>query len=166
MNVIQNMYAGFVTTLKGMVITGRELFRKPITVQYPYEKRTMPDRFRGMLVNDANACIACEKCIKVCPSYCIGLESEGKGKNRKVTSYTIDYTKCCWCNLCVEACPIDSLEMTHEYEIVFTDRSKMIRDFVKDPIPPKSEKEEPPKEDGTTDTTTKVEKNESELTAA
>ncbi len=134
MAVVKNVLNGFLTTMKGMYVTGRELFKKPTTFFYPYEKREIPERFRGTLVNDVNICTACQRCVKVCPVDCIECKAEGKGKERHPVLFTIDYMKCCWCNLCVEACPEDSLSMTHEYEMVYTDRSKMIRDFVKDPF--------------------------------
>lgn len=172
MAIVSNVFKGFVTTVKGMIVTGKELFKQPITVQYPYEKRTMPDRFRGMLVNDASTCIACDKCVKICPVNCLICEGEGKGKSRHPTAFVIDYVKCCWCNLCTEVCPTDSLYMSKDYETVFTDRSLMIRDFVKDPIPPNGgtkAEETPAGPDGSgpeKKTESKEEKPESERTAA
>ncbi|MBI1389581.1 MAG: 4Fe-4S dicluster domain-containing protein [bacterium] len=137
MNILSEVWSGFTTTLKGMWVTGREyLTGKPITVQYPYTKREMPYRFRGMLVNDVSICNGCTKCSRVCPVNCIEIEAEGKGKERHVTKWVLNYQKCCWCELCVEVCPDTSLLMSHDYETVFTDRNKMIRDFVADPIPP------------------------------
>ena len=35
--------------LKGMAVTFRYMFEPKVTVQYPKEKATMSDRFRGML---------------------------------------------------------------------------------------------------------------------
>ncbi|MGI6457316.1 MAG: NuoI/complex I 23 kDa subunit family protein [bacterium] len=167
--IIKDVFAGFTTTLKGMVVTGREFFQPSVTVHYPYEKRVLPDRFRGMLVNDCSICIACDKCVKICPVNCLHCEAEGKGKSRHAKVFTIDYIKCCWCNLCVEVCPVDSLYMSHDYETVFTDRSLMIRDFVRDPIPPiggtrKEEGEDTP--DGPDGTEKKKEEKKSELSAA
>lgn len=137
MNVLTEVWAGVATTLKGMWVTGREfLFRDAITLQYPYQKRVVPLRFRGMLVNDMSLCGGCTKCARVCPVNCIDVVAEGKGKDRQVVGWILDYQKCCWCELCVEVCPDASLIMSHDYETIFTDRTKMVRDFVKDPIPP------------------------------
>jgi formate hydrogenlyase subunit 6/NADH:ubiquinone oxidoreductase subunit I len=136
MALMYDIFSGFVTAIKGMAVTGKELFEPAITLQYPREKRELPERFRGMLVNDASICIACDKCVRICPVDCIQCEAEGKGKSRRPTLFTIDYVKCCWCELCVDSCPVDSLFMSKDYETVFTDRSMMIRDFVTDPIPP------------------------------
>lgn len=138
LKIVKDCVNHFTTTLVGMKVTMRE-FTDPsriCTVQYPTEKREMPVRFRGMLVNDVTRCIACMGCARVCPVHCIDVQAEGKGKNRRPTRFTINYYRCCWCMLCVEACVPESLYMSHDYETVFTDRTKMIRDFVKDPIPP------------------------------
>ncbi len=136
MAILKDVFAGFYTTLKGMIVTGKEFLTPSITVQYPTEKRTIPERFRGTLVNDTTICIACDKCVRICPVDCLYCEGEGKGKARRASVFTIDYVKCCWCNLCVEVCPVDSIYMSHDYETVYTDRSQMIRDFCQDPIPP------------------------------
>lgn len=136
MAILSNVFSGIFTTMKGMMVTGRELFRKPVTLQYPYQKREIPQRFRGMLVNDIDTCNGCMRCERICPVDCIDVEAVGKGKERKASKFVIDYTKCCWCNLCVEACPHGSLSMTHDYETIFTDRSQMVRDFAQQPYKP------------------------------
>lgn len=136
MKMILDVVSGVYTTLVGMMVTGRELFRRPTTVKYPYEKREIPTRFRGMVVNDVTTCNACTKCVRVCPVDCIDMKGVGKGKDRKSEYWKLDYSKCCWCQLCVEVCPDGSLQMSHEFELVFKDRKNMVRDFVTDPIPP------------------------------
>ncbi len=166
MSILSDVFQGFITTLKGMAVTGKELFTPGVTVQYPTEKRTIPERFRGMLVNDASICIACDKCVRICPVNCLYCEGEGKGKARRASVFTIDYVKCCWCNLCVEVCPVDSLYMSHDYETVFTDRSQMIRDFCQDPIPPIGGKQKPEEKPVEKDEGKKEEKKDSGRAAA
>jgi NADH-quinone oxidoreductase subunit I len=132
---------GFVTALVGMMVTGREFVQhkeRNITQQYPAERRVMPPRFRGMLFNDVQTCIACLMCAKECPVDCIVVDGEGKGKARRASVFTIDFNKCMWCDLCVEVCPVESLYMTHEYEVTFRDRKDMVVDFMKyDQAPPR-----------------------------
>jgi NADH-quinone oxidoreductase subunit I len=152
MAILRDIFSGFLTTMKGMVVTGKEFFQPGITVQYPYKKREYPERMRGMLVNDTSLCMACGRCIKVCPVDCLAMETEGKGKERRPVVFTIDYVKCCWCALCCEVCPVESLYMSHDIETVFTDRRQMIRDFCKDPAPSKKVKvEEPVVEEASTE---------------
>ena len=50
--------------LKGMAVTGRYMFARKITVQYPDEKTTQSPRFRGLHAlrrypNGEERCIAC-----------------------------------------------------------------------------------------------------------
>ena len=52
---------------KGMALTGRHLFRRKITVQFPEEKTPMSPRFRGLHAlrrypNGEERCIACKLC--------------------------------------------------------------------------------------------------------
>jgi NAD(P)H-quinone oxidoreductase subunit I len=41
--------------------------RRPITVQYPYEKLIPSERFRGRIHFEFDKCISCEVCVRVCP---------------------------------------------------------------------------------------------------
>jgi len=130
---IKNVVDGFVTVLVGMVVTGREFVEhkeRVTTLEYPKHRKKMPPRFRGMLFNDVNKCIACLLCAKDCPVDCIVVTGVGKGKDRRPDVFTIDFNKCMWCNLCVEVCPVESLYMTHEYEVTFRDRRDMFVDFM------------------------------------
>jgi len=136
-NVLREVFDGVATTVKGMKVTLRELFSPACTLQYPTEKRTMPDRLRGMVVNDVSACIACNACAQVCPVECIECTAEGKGKERHPVQFTINYYRCIWCALCTEVCPTESIFMSDDYETVFVDRMQMVRDFCRDPIPAK-----------------------------
>ncbi len=118
---------------KGLWLTLKYMFYPAITVQYPTEKLVPYERFRGALLFDADVCIACNLCVKACPSYCIQLENatnqETKKKIAKVDWYTIDFGKCNFCRLCEEACPTKPKSVWHslDYELVFVNRDEMVR---------------------------------------
>jgi NADH-quinone oxidoreductase subunit I len=104
--------------LKGLLVTGRHLFVRKITVQYPEERAPISPRFRGLHAlrrypNGEERCIACKLCEAVCPALAITIESEQRSDGtRRTTRYDIDLTKCIYCGFCEEACPVDSIVET------------------------------------------------------
>ena len=67
--------------LKGLRLTGKYLFKRKITVQYPEEKTPQSHRFRGLHAlrrypNGEERCIACKLCEAVCPALAITIEAE------------------------------------------------------------------------------------------
>ena len=111
-----------VELLKGMALTGRYLFARKITVQYPEERTPMSPRFRGLHAlrrypNGEERCIACKLCEAVCPALAITIESEQREDNtRRTTRYDIDLTKCIFCGMCEESCPVDSIVETRVFD--------------------------------------------------
>ena len=104
--------------VKGMALTGRHLFARKITVQFPEEKTPQSPRFRGLHAlrrypNGEERCIACKLCEAVCPAMAITIESEVRTDgSRRTTRYDIDLTKCIFCGFCEESCPVDSIVET------------------------------------------------------
>ena len=73
MNYFKTIWTTSVALLKGLGVTLRYMFERKVTIQYPKEKATMSDRFRGMLTFHIDECIACDMCVRACPSDCISL---------------------------------------------------------------------------------------------
>ncbi len=105
------------------------------TVQYPEEKVTYPERFRGlhrlMLRDDGNVrCVACMCCPTVCPAHCITIvpeETDDHGIEKRPAIFEIDELRCVVCGLCVEACPCDAIRMdTGEHAKPVEDRARAI----------------------------------------
>ena len=124
MNAIKRYLNSFllIELLKGMMLTGRHLFARKITVQYPEEKTPISPRFRGLHAlrrypNGEERCIACKLCEAVCPALAITIESEERADGtRRTTRYEIDLTKCIYCGFCEESCPVDSIVETQIFE--------------------------------------------------
>ncbi len=108
--------------VKGLSVTGRYLFQKKITVEYPEERTPLSPRFRGLHAlrryeNGEERCIACKLCEAVCPALAITIESEEREDgSRRTTRYDIDLSKCIFCGLCQEACPVDAIVETQIFE--------------------------------------------------
>lgn len=118
---IKQFFNTFLLTelVRGMALTGRYLFARKITVQFPEERTPMSPRFRGLHAqrrypNGEERCIACKLCEAVCPALAITIESEQRADGtRRTTRYDIDLTKCIFCGFCEEACPVDAIVETH-----------------------------------------------------
>lgn len=106
---------------------------KPITLQYPHEKRMLPDNYRGMLAllrydDGTDKCVGCDLCEAACPSRVITVvsaEVPGEPIKRYAKEYSMDMTRCLFCGMCVQACPVDALAMTQEYEWAVYDKREL-----------------------------------------
>lgn len=143
MQYLKNIWAGFNTALIGMKITSRHLFVKKVTIQYPDQRFPLPMNARNRLKLTPERCTGCNLCVVACPVNCIKLETvrvspddphqelyeNGQPRKMWVTKYEIDFAKCCFCGLCVAACPSDAINHTEEYEYSVYDRSNLYYKF-------------------------------------
>jgi NADH-quinone oxidoreductase subunit I len=81
--------------LKGLGISVKYMFKRPVTLNYPHEKGPLSPRFRGehalrRYPNGEERCIACKLCEAICPAQCIVIEAEprddGSRRTRATTS--------------------------------------------------------------------------------
>ncbi len=105
---------------------GRGIF----TIQYPEERRPLPEEFRYLpfLVYDEGPngekeirCTSCGICTKVCPSQCIWIvRTTDPNTGRPVpqpAEFYIDADLCMNCGFCAEYCPFDAIKMDHNFEV-------------------------------------------------
>ncbi len=115
----------------------RRIIEQPIeqegilTIQYPEEKRLLPERFRyiPMLIwsteKNEDLCTACGICAKVCPPQCIWIVRDIDANGRPLArpaEFFIDVSICMSCSFCVEFCPFDAIKMNHDFELAVYDR--------------------------------------------
>ena len=114
---------------KGMALTFRHLFRRPITVAYPEVKLTPSKRIRGnRLVFDLERCNGCRACVRACPISIIEMQTSKGEKGLNVDSLEVDFGRCMFCGLCVEACNLDALFLSRDYELASYRRGDLVVD--------------------------------------
>ncbi|OGU54225.1 MAG: NADPH-quinone oxidoreductase [Ignavibacteria bacterium RBG_13_36_8] len=139
---LKNTWQGLYTVFIGMYVTFKHFFTRAVTIQYPDVKLQLPERARNRLYVNFDDCIGCLQCERACPVDCIEIEtvkslptedlgqtSNGKKKALWVTKFTIDFAKCCYCQLCVFPCPTECIYMTDVYEFSEFEREKLIYNF-------------------------------------
>src|SRR4030043_2043546 len=108
--------------LKGLRVTLKYFFSKPITVQYPEEKTPPALRWRGIQYFEKDErgktkCVACGLCMVVCPSQCIYIETaEDEEGSRYPLTYELDASRCIFCGYCEEVCPVNAIFVGKNYE--------------------------------------------------
>ncbi|MEO0537272.1 MAG: NAD(P)H-quinone oxidoreductase subunit I [Cyanobacteria bacterium P01_A01_bin.123] len=117
---------------QGLSVTFDHMRRRPVTVQYPYEKLIPSERYRGRIHFEFDKCISCEVCVRVCPINLpvVDWDFDKATKKKTLNHYSIDFGVCIFCGNCVEYCPTNCLSMTEEYEMASYDRHELNYDSV------------------------------------
>src|ERR687886_533776 len=124
--------------VKGFAVTFKQLFKKPITQQYPEYKRPVYPRFRGRhrlnrFENGLEKCVGCSLCAAACPADCIRVVAAENTPENRVSAgeryariYEINMSRCIFCGYCELACPFDAITLGNEYEISEYSRDDLI----------------------------------------
>lgn len=119
MNLIDDIKAIVI----GLWTTWKHILRRPVTIQYPEEKRQPSPRYRARIIltrdpEGGERCVACYLCSAACPVDCISMQSgELENGRRYAVWFRINFSRCIFCGLCAEACPTMAIQMTPDYEL-------------------------------------------------
>lgn len=122
----------FVNMPKGLVVTVKHLFKKPVTLDYPRKKKPMTPRYKGRHYlerydDGSERCVCCGLCAAACPSDCIYMEpAENEKGERYAKIYEINLLRCIYCGYCEEACPEEAIFLGQEYEFSSGDTNSFI----------------------------------------
>jgi NADH-quinone oxidoreductase subunit I len=135
---IKHIFTGAWSIIAGLALTLRYSFKRPVTVLYPRERIPMK-RFKGPIafITDEKTkdhlCIACNACIKTCPSRCMSLEAKKSAIDGKrvLTDFKVNYMLCSLCSLCIDVCPTDALKHDDpNYDMVSLTQRELIMDLL------------------------------------
>ncbi len=130
--IIKAVINVFIEMPRGMLVTLKHLFKKPVTLDYPKKKKPMAPRYRGRHYlerydDGTERCVCCGLCAAACPADAIYMEpEESDNGERKAKIYEINLLRCIFCGFCEEACPEEAVFLGQEYEFSSSTRDSFI----------------------------------------
>lgn len=136
--------------LEGLKTTLTSMFKRPVTIQYPEQKRPVRTRFKGRHVlkrydNGLEKCIGCSLCSAACPADAIFVEAAQNTDEERYSPgeryarvYEINMLRCIYCGYCEDACPTEAIVLGDNYELSFLDRAASLytKDILLEPVGP------------------------------
>lgn len=134
----KDAFEGLAAMLKGLSITFSYLFRPPVTVQYPEQKRNVSVMMRGrhylrLWEDGMERCIACHLCEIVCPTQAIYVEDAPNPKDKPISKshryaadFQINMLRCIFVGDCEEVCPVNCIVLSKEHDFAGYTREELI----------------------------------------
>ncbi|MCB1124129.1 MAG: NADH-quinone oxidoreductase subunit I [Verrucomicrobiae bacterium] len=122
----------------GLKITLKNIFKPPVTLQYPEERPEIPENYRGVpvLVKDPNGrekCVSCQLCEFVCPPKAIRItpgelpEDSGNAHVEKgPKEFDINMLRCIYCGYCQEVCPEEAIWLQDIFSVSGYSRDELV----------------------------------------
>ncbi len=124
--------------MHGLLIVLKHAFKRPVTLQYPEERKILPARSRGRHYltkwdDGLERCVGCELCAIVCPAQAIYVKPAANEPDdvhshgeRYAADFQINMLRCIYCGYCEEACPTGAIVLSNEYELSAQSREELI----------------------------------------
>ncbi len=121
----------------GLKITMKNMFKPPVTLEYPEERPDIPNGYRGVptLVKDPNGrekCVSCQLCEFVCPPKAIRItpgeipaDSPTAHVEKAPKDFEINMLRCIYCGLCQEVCPEEAIFLQDIFSLSGYTREEM-----------------------------------------
>jgi len=121
----------------GLRITLRNMFKAPVTLEYPEESPPIPQGYRGIptLVKDPNGrekCVSCQLCEFVCPPKAIRItpgpiaDAENGHVEKAPKDFELNMLRCIYCGLCEEVCPENAIVLQDVYSLNAESREEIV----------------------------------------
>ncbi len=139
--------------LEGFKTTFMSMFKRPVTIEYPEQKRPVRTRFKGRHVlkrydNGLEKCIGCSLCSAACPADAIFVEAAQNTDEERYSPgeryarvYEINMLRCIYCGYCEDACPTEAIVLGDNYELSFVDRAASLytKEILLEPVGPEGQ---------------------------
>lgn len=113
------------------------LFKKPVTSSFPETPVETPKNYRGRIDFNADNCIGCGMCIRVCSPGAITKTVKAVEEGQEITM-EFDLGSCTFCGMCSDFCPKKTIALTGDSQMVELNKEnfKVSGSFIKK-SPPK-----------------------------
>lgn len=104
----------------------KALGEKRSTLEFPEEKESLPDCYRGKLRLDMPTCISCSACERICPNKTITMVNTPTDRGMKLMPQ-VGLERCLFCALCAEVCPPKCLTLSKDYSLEVRDKRELLK---------------------------------------
>ena len=121
-----------IKVFKNFIVNVGNVFRRPLTVNFPKERIVIPEGSKGMIHIKLDLdtleiiCEGCGQCAEICPKKCIIIKKDKQGKGGHIADFVFDAGRCTFCGNCIEACRLKAMDMSYKYQLAELNRKDLL----------------------------------------